>query len=52
MDPTSHVFICGLKAMESGVDEAFSDVCDRVSAAWPMLRASMQATARFQVETY
>ena len=26
-DPQTHVYICGLKGMESGVDEAFADVC-------------------------
>ena len=25
--PHTHVYICGLKGMESGVDEAFADVC-------------------------
>jgi benzoyl-CoA 2,3-dioxygenase component A len=52
MDPASHVFICGLKGMECGIDEAFRYVCDRVAVAWPTLKASMQATGRFQVETY
>ena len=28
-DPHTHVYICGLKGMESGVDEAFADVCRR-----------------------
>ena len=26
-DAHTHVYICGLKGMESGVDEAFADVC-------------------------
>ena len=29
--PTTHVYICGLKGMETGVDEAFADVCRGVS---------------------
>jgi benzoyl-CoA 2,3-epoxidase subunit A len=42
MDPASHVFICGLKGMECGIEEAFSDVCNRVSVPWPTLKASMR----------
>jgi benzoyl-CoA 2,3-dioxygenase component A len=51
-DPATHVFMCGLKAMEGGVEQALADVCTEGSAAWPELKAEMQATGRFQVETY
>lgn len=48
----THVFMCGLKVMEGGVEQALADVCIEGSAAWPGLKAEMQATGRFQVETY
>lgn len=51
-DPATHVFICGLKGMESGVEEAFDDVCRSVSLDWSALKAEMQQTGRYQVETY
>jgi len=35
-----------------GVEQALADVCTEGSAAWPGLKAEMQATGRFQVETY
>ncbi len=50
--PATHVFICGLKGMESGVDEAFADVCRHVSADWATLKAEMRAAGRYHVETY
>ena len=50
--PATHVYICGLKGMESGVDEAFADVCRHVSADWAALKAEMRVGGRYHVETY
>jgi benzoyl-CoA 2,3-dioxygenase component A len=51
-EPGTHVYICGLKGMESGVDEAFADVCRHVSTDWAALKAEMRASGRYHVETY
>jgi benzoyl-CoA 2,3-dioxygenase component A len=48
----THVYICGLKGMESGIDEAFSDVCRAASLDWSALKASMREDGRYHVETY
>ncbi|MDB5574697.1 MAG: benzoyl-CoA 2,3-epoxidase subunit BoxA [Tardiphaga sp.] len=48
----THVYICGLKGMESGVDEAFADVCRAASLDWTALKPSMRDSGRYHVETY
>ena len=51
-DPRTHVYICGLKGMESGVDEAFADVCRGAAIDWAPLKAAMREDGRYHVETY
>jgi benzoyl-CoA 2,3-dioxygenase component A len=51
-DANTHVYICGLKGMETGVDEAFADVCRGASTEWTALKAAMRETGRYHVETY
>jgi len=48
----THVYICGLKGMESGVDEAFADVCRGAALDWAALKAAMRDGGRYHVETY
>jgi benzoyl-CoA 2,3-epoxidase subunit A len=48
----THVFVCGLKGMESGVEEALGDVCRAVSLNWCALRSAMQTDGRLQIEPY
>ena len=48
----THVYICGLKGMESGVDEAFADVCRGASLDWATLKPFMRDSGRYHVETY
>jgi len=48
----THVYLCGLKGMEAGVDEAFADICRGAGLDWPALRADMRAAGRYHVETY
>jgi benzoyl-CoA 2,3-epoxidase subunit A len=50
-DPATHVFICSLKGMEEGVDEAFADVCRDAPVNWSTLKAETQQSGRYQVET-
>jgi benzoyl-CoA 2,3-dioxygenase component A len=51
-DAHTHVYICGLKGMESGVDEAFADVCRGASIEWAALKTAMREGGRYHVETY
>ncbi len=48
----THVYLCGLKGMETGVDEAFADICRNAGLDWAALRAVMRAQGRYHVETY
>jgi benzoyl-CoA 2,3-epoxidase subunit A len=50
--PGTHVYICGLKGMETGVDEAFADVCRHAAIDWSALKAEMRGSGRYHVETY
>lgn len=51
-DPHTHIYICGLKGMESGVDEAFADVCRHASIDWSQVKPAMRDSGRYHVETY
>ena len=48
----THVYLCGLKGMESGVEEAFTDICRGAGLDWAKLRTAMRASGRYHVETY
>jgi benzoyl-CoA 2,3-dioxygenase component A len=48
----THIFICGLKGMEQGCDEAFADICRLHGLDWALLRPSMREEGRYHVETY
>jgi len=51
-DPKGHIYICGLKAMEQGVEEALSDIARGVDLDWASLRDTMREDGRYHVETY
>lgn len=48
----SYVYICGLKGMEQGVDEAFRDACTEHGMDWDSVRRLFLEQGRFHVETY
>ena len=50
--PQTHVYLCGLRGMESGVDEAFAAICKDAEADWRGLLSDMRAQGRYHVETY
>ena len=50
--PTGHIYICGLKAMEQGVEEALRDIARANGLNWADLRDTMRADGRYHVETY
>ncbi|MEP6194694.1 MAG: benzoyl-CoA 2,3-epoxidase subunit BoxA [Nitratireductor sp.] len=49
---TTHVYVCGLKAMEAGVEEAFADIARGAGLDWKAVRDAMRETGRYHVETY
>jgi benzoyl-CoA 2,3-dioxygenase component A len=48
----AHIYICGLKAMETGVEAAFSNIAATASLDWPALRAMLREQGRYHIETY
>ena len=51
-DENTYIFICGLKGMETGVDESLASICRAHGLDWSTLRTQMRETGRFHVETY
>lgn len=51
-DARTHIYICGLKGMETGVDEALADICRGHGLDWAELKPTLRTTGRYHVETY
>ncbi|NIZ60495.1 benzoyl-CoA 2,3-epoxidase subunit BoxA [Sedimentitalea sp. CY04] len=51
-NPNGYIYICGLKAMEQGVEEALKDIARGIDLNWSDLRDSMRDDGRYHVETY
>jgi benzoyl-CoA 2,3-dioxygenase component A len=51
-DKNTHIYICGLKDMEAGVEEALADVCRKNGMVWSDLKTEMRSNGRYHVETY
>lgn len=51
-DDATHVYVCGLKAMEPGVEEAFREIAEGAGLDWARTRAAMREAGRYHVETY
>lgn len=50
--PATHIYVCGLKGMEQGVDAALDDISRAAELHWHELREVMRAEGRYHVETY
>jgi benzoyl-CoA 2,3-dioxygenase component A len=48
----THLYVCGLKGMEQGVEEALADICRGAGLCWNDLRPAMRESGRYHVETY
>ncbi len=46
------IYVCGLKGMEKGCEEAFEEICAKSGLNWEALRKSMKNQGRYHVETY
>lgn len=51
-DPNTHVYICGLRGMEAGVEAAFTSIAESIGEHWVALRETMRDEGRYHVETY
>jgi benzoyl-CoA 2,3-dioxygenase component A len=51
-DPNFYIYICGLRAMEEGVDAAMTSIAEIFGQQWHALRDSMREDGRYHVETY
>ena len=51
-DPKTHIYVCGLKEMEEGVERAFTNIAESVGQQWANLRDIMRDEGRYHVETY
>ncbi len=52
LDRNTHVYICGLRDMEDGVDSAFAEIAGDIGQNWSELRDKMREDGRYHVETY
>ena len=48
----THIYVCGLRGMEQGVDAALDDICRGAGLHWGTLRKEMRDNGRYHVETY
>jgi len=51
-DPKTHIYICGLRGMEDGVERAFTSISESIGEQWIALRDVMREDGRYHVETY
>ncbi len=51
-DPNTYIYVCGLKAMETGVESAFQDIASEIGLNWLDIRDVMRDGGRYHVETY
>lgn len=48
----SYIYICGLKGMESGVEQAFMEIAAEAGLDWAAIRQLLREEGRYHVETY
>jgi benzoyl-CoA 2,3-dioxygenase component A len=51
-DPSAHIYICGLRGMEQGVEEALGNITEAMGLQWGALRDSLREEGRYHSETY
>ncbi|SFE77957.1 benzoyl-CoA oxygenase, component A [Sulfitobacter brevis] len=48
----THIYICGLRGMEEGVERAMTSIAESMGEQWIALRDTMREEGRYHVETY
>ncbi len=51
-NPKTHIYLCGLKGMEPGIDEAMTTAAAAKGLKWSELRPQLKKAGRWHVETY
>jgi len=51
-DASTHIYLCGLRDMEAGVNEALSTISGSIGETWDDLRERLRSEGRYHVETY
>ena len=51
-DPNTHIYICGLRGMEEGVEKTMTNIAESIGQPWGALRDTMRDEGRYHVETY
>ena len=51
-NPKTHVYMCGLRGMEPGIDEAMTTAAAAKGLDWSELRPKLKKAERWHVETY
>ena len=51
-DPSTFIYVCGLKSMEDGVVLALRDVAQQAGMTWEALTAALKVEGRLHLETY
>lgn len=51
-DSRTHIYICGLRGMEEGVDRAMTSIAESMGQQWTTMRDAMREEGRYHVETY
>merc|ERR1712228_1060535 len=50
--PKTHIYMCGLKGMESGMEECFSPLAEKAGLVWKDFAKEMKKAHRYNVEVY
>jgi len=48
----THIYMCGLKGMEAGMEECFSDIAAKNGLVWKEFAKAMKKADRYHVEVY
>ncbi len=51
-DEKTHIYLCGLKGMEPGIDDAMTKAAEEKGLNWSELRPQLKKAGRWHVETY
>jgi benzoyl-CoA 2,3-dioxygenase component A len=50
--PSTHIYVCGLRGLEAGAEEALGAIGREHGIDWPGLHGQMREQGRYHVETY
>lgn len=51
-DAKTHIYVCGLRGMEEGVEKTLTNIAESIGQPWSTLRDTMRDEGRYHVETY